>query len=58
MSHCEGEAKTHIRPTDPALTCAHRSELAGLQRFGGREVAAGAHGEAAKGTASRNETQR
>lgn len=57
MSHCEGEAKTHIRPTDPALTRAHRSELAGLQPFGGREVAAGAGREAAKGTASRSETQ-
>lgn len=22
VSHCEGEAKTRIRPTDPALTCA------------------------------------
>lgn len=37
VSHCEGEAKTHIRPTDPALTRVHRSELPGLQRFkGGR----------------------
>lgn len=37
MSHCEGEAKTHIRPTDPALTRVHCSELPGLQRFqGGR----------------------
>lgn len=54
VSHCEGEAKTHIRPTDPALT---RSKLAGLLRFGGREVAAGAHGDAAR-AASRSETQR
>lgn len=58
VSHCEGEAKTRIRPTDPALTCVHRSKLAGLQRFGGREVAAGARREAAKGAASRSETQR
>lgn len=58
VSHCEGEAKTRIRPTDPALTRAHRSELAGLQHFGGREVAAGAGREAAKGTASRSKTQR
>lgn len=37
VSHCEGEAKTHIRPTDPALTHVHRSELPGLQHFkGGR----------------------
>lgn len=37
VSHCKGEAKTHIRPTDPALTREHRSELPGLQRFkGGR----------------------
>lgn len=57
VSHREGEAKTHIRPTDPALTRAHRSELAGLQRLGGQEVAAGAHGEAAKGTGSRSKAQ-
>lgn len=37
VSHYKGEAKTHIRPTDPALTRQHRSELPGLQRFkGGR----------------------
>lgn len=48
VSHGEGEAKTRIRPTDPALTRVHRSELAGLRRLGGREVAAGAREETAK----------
>lgn len=47
MSHGEGEAKTRIRPTDPALTRVQRSELAGLRRPGGREVAAGARQETA-----------
>lgn len=49
VSHCEGEAKTHIRPTDPALTRTSASP--------GREVAAGAPGEAAKRTAPSSKTQ-